>query len=102
MKPHIFVKMWNRIVYHVTRAKIRFHSNTVPYSCSCYSQFGEIFDTCIKSARVLGSLSHRYGIPTTLHGAIDNRDLQAREIGRAEHKRVFHTSSPTSCLLTFF
>ncbi|KAL3641259.1 hypothetical protein CASFOL_016227 [Castilleja foliolosa] len=61
-------------------------------------RLGEFLDTGIGSARLLGPVSDRHGIPTALHGTIDDRHLEAREIRRAEHKRVFNASSPTSRL----
>lgn len=65
------------------------------------SQLGEIFDACIRPPRILGPLSNRYGISTTMYGAINHWHLKAWKIGGTEYPAVRNTSSPTSCLLTF-
>ncbi|PNT48521.1 hypothetical protein POPTR_002G083200v4 [Populus trichocarpa] len=65
------------------------------------SKLGEIFDACIWPPRVLGSLSHRYGISTTLHGVINHWDLKAWKTRGSKHQGVCNSPSPTSCLLAF-
>lgn len=64
-------------------------------------QLGEIFDTCIWPTRILGPLSNRYGISTTMYGAINHWHLKAWKTGRTEYQAVRNTSSPASCVLTF-
>ena len=71
------------------------------FVCDLNPQLGEIFNTCIWPPRVLGPLSHRYGISTTLHGAINHWDLKAWKTRRSKHQGMCYTPSPTSCLLAF-
>ncbi|KDO80635.1 hypothetical protein CISIN_1g009233mg [Citrus sinensis] len=51
--------------------------------------------------RILGPLSNRYGISTTMYGAINHWHLKAWKTGRTEYQAVRNTSSPASCVLTF-
>jgi hypothetical protein len=68
---------------------------------SCYySQLCEVFDTYVWTPRVLGSLSHRYGVPTSLHGLVDHWHLQAWKARREEHPAMFDASPPAPCMLT--
>ena len=75
--------------------------NSLYFVCDPNPQLGEIFDACIWPPRVLGSLSHRYGISTTLHGVINHWDLKAWKTRGSKHQGVCNSPSPTSCLLAF-
>lgn len=80
-------------------------STTIRKECDLIAEYffqhGEVLDTSVGPRRVLGSVSDRHGVQTSLYGSLHDRNLEAREAPRTEHKAVFHAPSPTSCLLAF-
>lgn len=67
----------------------------------CLCQLGEVPDTFIWAPRILGSLPHRHGVPTTVHGLINHRHFKAWKARREEHPAMLDTSTSTPCLLAF-
>jgi hypothetical protein len=58
-------------------------------------------DTFIWAPRLLGSLRHRHGVPTTVHGLVNHRHFKAWKARREEHPAMLDASPSTPCSLAF-
>jgi hypothetical protein len=84
---------------HVQMNNILMLSLSLPASSGLQGYW--VPDTFIWAPRLLGSLRHRHGVPTTVHGLVNHRHFKAWKARREEHPAMLDASPSTPCSLAF-
>jgi hypothetical protein len=79
---------------HVQMNNILMLSLSLPASSGLQGYW--VPDTFIWAPRLLGSLPHRHGVPTTVHGLVNHRHFKAWKARREEHPAMLDAISINS------